>query len=112
VKLFPADPDAEVQVYAFVNDTKYRYPSVADVEWLNVSPSMSLGIFELPNSKTYEVRFEAILKNSDPIRLVSQDVEQISKLPYAGNYDLHKTMTTTRDASVSANVRFSIERVP
>jgi hypothetical protein len=112
VKLFPANPDAEVQVYAFVNGTKYRYPSVADIEWLKVGPSMSLGIFEIPKSETYEVRFEATLKDSDPIRLVSQEVLQISTLPYSGDYDLHKTMITTRDASVSASVRFSIERSP
>jgi hypothetical protein len=110
VKLFPSDPNAEIQVYAFVNGTKYQYPSVADIEWLKVGPSMSPGIFEIPRSDTYEVRFEAMLRGSVPVRLVSQEVLQISELPYSDEYGLHKTEMTTRDASVSASVRFSMEK--
>lgn len=111
VLLFPSDPDAEVQVYAYVNDTQYRYPGVAGISWLKVGPSMSPGIFEVPKSDSYEVRFEAVVRDtsSNSTRLVSQQVLQFSKLPFSGRYNLHKTQNATRSASVSAAVQFVVE---
>jgi hypothetical protein len=112
VRLFPPDANAEIQVFAFVNGTQYRYPSVAGIEWLKVGPSMSPGSFEIPSSNTYEVRFEAAVRDLPPERLVSQEILEISHLPYSKEYALYKTMMTTRDASVSAIVQFSIENSP
>jgi hypothetical protein len=112
VRLFPSDPNAEIQVLAFINGTQYRYPGVAGIEWLKVGPSMSPGSFEIPISDTYELRLEAVVRDSPQERLVSQEILEISHLPYSKEYALHKTVMTTRDASVSASVQFSIERSP
>lgn len=111
VRLFPSNPEAQIQVYAYVNGTEYKYPGVAGIKWLKIGPSMSPGIFEIPKSDSYEVRFEAILKdeNSDSTRLVSQKILEFSKLPYSDKYNLHKTERATRNASVSAAIDFVIE---
>lgn len=112
VRLFPSNPDAQVQVFAYVNGTEYKYPNIAGVKWLKVGPSMSPGIFEIPKSDEYEVRFEALQKDdtsSAPIRLVSMQVLQFSKLPYSGKYNLHISMKAVRSSSVVAAVDFKIE---
>jgi hypothetical protein len=62
VTLFPHDSDAEVQVFAYVNDTRFQYPSLAGVSWLKVGPAMSSQRFTLPKAARYEIRFEMNLK--------------------------------------------------
>lgn len=100
---------SEIQIDAFVNGNKFRYPSVAGVEWLEVGPTMSPGIFELPDSDIYEIRFEGRLRDGHR-SLASQQVLTITKLPYTGEYNLHLVDKAIRSAAISTRVRFSIER--
>ena len=96
---------------AFVNDTRFQYPSLAGISWLKVGPAMSSQRFALPKADRYEIRFEMSLKPSDGSvkQLVSQQQVLITKLPHAGDYNLHFKQGRTRDAGVSATVRFSLE---
>jgi hypothetical protein len=72
---------------------------------------MSSQRFALPRADRYEIRFEMNLKPSGGSlkQLVSQEQVVITKLPHAGHYNLHLKQGQTRDAGVSATVRFSIE---
>lgn len=113
IELYPESPDAEIQVVILVNGTKYQYPSVAGVKWLKIGSTMSPGTFKLPNSQIYEVRFEANLRKYEATYVASQRVVRVSKLPYSDEYELYKVNEEmTRSASVSATVRYSIEKVP
>jgi hypothetical protein len=109
VKIFPSNDYGEIQIDAFVNGTKFRYPSVAGVEWLEVGPTMSPGIFEVPDSDIYEVRFEGRMRGSYR-NLASQQILRIIKLPYTNEYNLHQVEQAMRSAAITARVRFSIER--
>ena len=113
IELYPESLDAEIQVAIFVNGTEYQYPSVAGVKWLKIGRAMSPGTFKLPNSKIYEVRFEANLRNYKTTYLSSQRVVLVSKLPYSDDYPLYGVNEQmTRSASVSATVDYSIEKAP
>lgn len=109
VRLFPSNRNTEIQVFAFVNETKFKYPSISGVEWLKVGPSMSPGIFDVPKSDIYEVRFEMKTRNSGSPNFVSEQVLRVSKLPYSDEYKLHQVNNRSRAASVSAAIDFSIE---
>jgi len=110
--LYPANEDEQVQIYAFINGTEYRYPSVAGVEWLQVGPTMSPGIFEIPDSDIYEVRFEGNMRRRDygSRHLASQQVITVTTLPYSGKYSLHQVDEGVRSAGISASLRFSLEK--
>ena len=110
VDLFPPDSSAEVQVTAFVNDTPFRYPSVAGIEWLRVGPSMSSQRFKLPRSTDgYNIRFEMTLRTgSAEKRFASQATEVITSFPSEGSYNLHQVNRLTRAANVAAAVVFSV----
>jgi hypothetical protein len=115
VKLFASEPESEVQVHAFINDSDFRYPSVAGVSWLKVGPGMSPGIFELPNTDRYDVRFEILLKDSNGERkLASQLVIPISasSIPVTKDYSVHPVSGMTRGASIGATLSFEITRNP
>ncbi len=113
VKLFPANPNAEVQIIAYVNGSKFQYPSIAGITWLKVGPGMSPQIIEIPTAERYETRFELNLKLPDGIkRLVSQTVLPISELPFTADYKLHPVAGETREAAVGAVVSFSLAPNP
>jgi hypothetical protein len=112
VTLFPQRPDTSVQVTAFVNETQFRYPSVAGVEWLEVGPNMVPQTFRLPQSQNYELRFELRLKGREPSeseRMVSQEVLSLSGAPTSGQYNLYRRDENTHGVSVHAAVRYSVE---
>ena len=57
------DPNNEkviIRVTAYVNDVPYVYPSIAGIQWQDVSPDMESQSFSLPPAKYgYKIRFEA-----------------------------------------------------
>jgi hypothetical protein len=118
MKLFPADPAAEVQVRAIVNETVYQHPSVDGVEWMKVGPSMSQKVIELPNALNYQIRFTMLKRKGgefegdqlDMVRGASQQVTHIDRLPFSENYSLYNVneKTRTRDAAVSAVISYTV----
>ena len=111
IRLFPDDPEAEVQLSAFVNGTEYVHPSVAGVKWMKVGAAMSEKIIELPKSTQYVVRFE--LRMRDGVTLeqhlqVSQQVTPITTLPHDEEYRLYPLNSGVRSAAVSAVVPYEI----
>lgn len=111
LKLFPDRPDAEVQLLVFVNDTEYRHPSVAGVEWMKVGPAMSVKIIELPVASIYQVRFEMRLREgpNGPTRLrAAQRIDHITTLPFSEEYPLYDIDVQIRHAGVSAVVTYEV----
>lgn len=111
IKLFPENPNAEVQLSIFVNGTEYKHPSVAGVEWMKVGPAMSEKIIELPTSPRYDVRFEMRLREGPTLRMhqkVSQQITPIKTLPYSEEYNLYQVENKTRAAGVSAVVPYEV----
>jgi hypothetical protein len=113
-ELFPDSASAEIQITAFVNGTEFRYPSLAEVDWLKVAPSMAGQTFKLPKAEQYEIRFEMHKRENpgDPVaRLVSQETVTLKDSPFTGIYGLHgfDPSSRTRSGQVSAQVIFSFE---
>jgi hypothetical protein len=123
VKLFPADPNVEVQLLAIVNGTEYVHPSIGGVEWMKVGPAMSQKLIELPKATNYEIRFEMRIRNqpdlnnsqgerhlaSEPFdRAGSQLVNNIWALPFSDEYPLYELDGKTRNAQVRAVVKYII----
>ena len=119
VKLFPSDPDAQVQVYAIVNETRYRHPAVAGIEWLNVGPNMDTKTIELPEADRYEIRFELKERNGEDISgettvvegtpdMTSNVIRFVMDLPYSEEYKLYPINGNVRSANVGATVSFTI----
>ncbi len=111
IKLFPDNPNAEVQLSAFVNGTEYIHPSVAGVEWMKVGAGMSEKIIEIPKSERYYVRFELRIRGGGTLRQqvqVSQQVTPVKTLPYAEEYTLYSVDGAVRSAAVSAVVPYEI----
>jgi hypothetical protein len=116
IKLFPEDPEAEVQLSVFVNGTEYRHPSVAGVEWMKIGPSMNDKIIEVPRDDWYQVRFEMRMRDGDvyetstPVIRTSQQVTPVMKkeLPYKEEYRLYPVQDSTRSATVAALVTYEI----
>jgi hypothetical protein len=114
VELFP-DQDAAVKVTAFVNGAPFRYPSIGDVEWVQVAPDMSGQTFRLPRSDAYEVRFEMVKRGKDgraEARLLSQHVLKFPGDPEAGVYRLHGFDPTsgTRSGTTDAELRYAFAK--
>lgn len=122
VKLYPSDENTDIQIYAIVNSTRYKHPSVGGVEWMKVGPSMSHKIIELPESEMYSIRFELkyktgavdstgetmnITTETDDM-MMSQLVERIVEYPFSETYNLYKVNDSTRASSVSASVEYSL----
>lgn len=122
VKLFPDDPNAEVQVLAIVNQTTYEHPSVGGVKWMKVGPDMSPKLIELPKALLYQIRFEMHIRGGSDLtstkeknladkpfmRSGSQLIDNITKLPFSEEYKLYNIKDGIRDASVRASVSYSI----
>ena len=110
IELFPANPQAEVQVQIDVNGTVFQYPSVGGVEWMNVGPAMSPQRFRLPPiGAGYDVRLEMTVREGSLVtRLASQSVESVSVLPFKSTYQLHQVSGMTRAAGVAATVTYSV----
>jgi hypothetical protein len=117
IELFGFDdsPNRAVQVFAHVNGTTFRYPSLAGVDWLQVGPDMSPQRFTLPpTSNMYEITFDATL--NDGVRLVSQDTDSVKASEIASerrrfSYALHKVgAEKTRSAGIAATVWYTLYR--
>lgn len=110
------EKELKVRVTAKVNGVEYVYPSLEGVKWMQVGPEMSPQRFKLsPTAGAYEVSFvmEGIYKNA-PFKMLSQWVEQVSKLPFSGKYNLHTfdIRSATRSATVSASIEYEIHTGP
>jgi tetratricopeptide (TPR) repeat protein len=113
VQLFVGEPESEVQIQALVN--KFRYPSVAEVQWQKVGPEMSPGIFEVPSDDRYRVSFDIRLKDSKGERaLITPFFDEItaSSVPVTKDYSAYELSEVTQEPSVAATLSFEITRVP
>lgn len=121
VKLYPDNENIDIQVFAFVNGTSFKHPSVGGVEWMKVGPNMSHKIIELPKAEAYQIRFELRYKEGDVVlgsstnlvpkefnRMASQMVTQVLKYPFTEVYNLYKVNDRSRGASVSASVKYTL----
>ena len=113
VELFPPSDSASVKVSAFVNGTKFTYPSIGGVEWLQVAPSMSGQTFRLPKTEHYEIRFEMLKKEqgiSEAAKLLSQETISFGKGSVEGRYRLFgfDPASRTRSGQISAEIIYSI----
>jgi hypothetical protein len=111
VRLFPDNPDADVQISIFVNNTEYVFPSVGGAQWMKVGPSMSEKIIPIPAADTYYTRFEMRIRDGSTLeasRQVSQNIAPIHKVPYAEKYRLYPLVNDTRGAGVSAEISYSL----
>ncbi|PKH03138.1 hypothetical protein CXF72_08110 [Psychromonas sp. MB-3u-54] len=121
IKLFPANENIDIQLYAVVNGTKYKHPSVAGVEWMKVGPNMSHQLIELPKADGYEIRFELKYKGGSVVEesatnlvakefehMASQMVTQVLALPFTETYNLYKIKEGSRDSSVSSSVKYTL----
>lgn len=114
VRIFPPSEQDEIQCLVMVNGIPYRYPSVAGVEWLGVSPTMSGQTFVLPRAERYELRFEVLKRTqtnrNETRRLVSQETLTLAK-PSSGVYRVHgfDPSSGTRSGTVDAEVAWSLE---
>lgn len=126
VRLFPDDPNADVQVVAVVNGTSYVYPSVDGVVWLKVGPDMARKIIDLPEAPIYQIKFQMRIRGGAKLasneeqnlhadrseRAESQLVNNITKLPFYEDYKLYEVNGDTRSAAVRAIVSYSITESP
>lgn len=119
VKLFPPDPDASIQIYAIVNEARYRHPAVAGIDWLKVGPNMDKKTIELPEADRYEIRFELTKRNGEAISgsttmiegepdMTSNVLRYVMDLPFAEEYKLYPVDGNVRSATVGATVSYSI----
>jgi hypothetical protein len=111
IRLYPNNPEAQVQLSIFVNETEYIHPSVAGVKWMKVGPSMSEKIVELPKAERYNIRFELRIRNGSTLRQqiqASQQVTPVKTLPYAEEYTLYPVSSGIRAAAVSAVIPYEV----
>ena len=112
VDLYPGSSDAGIQVSVFVNGTKFTYPSLAGVEWLQVGPAMSGQTFELPKSDSYTLRFEMRkreARDGSVSRFASQETVPLSAKA-SGHYNLYFVdRMMKRSASVDAQIRYTFD---
>ena len=113
VELFPPSDSASVKVSAYVNGTKFTYPSIGGVEWLQVAPTMSSQTFRLPKAEQYEVRFEMLKREqgaSETAKLLSQETVSFAVGSLDGRYSLYgfDPASRTRSGRISAEIIYSI----
>ncbi|HHT9105354.1 MAG TPA: hypothetical protein ACFYD7_05705 [Candidatus Wujingus californicus] len=114
VELFGQLVNGQFNVKAFVNNTSYKYPSCVGVEWAKAGAGMSSQQFKLPvNEEGYEVYFimNARRENECICELVSPKIdviENLSKRPFQGQYNLYLKKGYTVDSGVLATVRYKI----
>ena len=116
VELFPMSESTIVKIFAYVNGTKYTYPSIGGVEWMEVAPSMSGQTFRLPESDRYEIRFEMLKRSkgsNQEAKFLSQEVISTSEGINQERYSLHgfDASSGTRSGSVSAEVIYSLKPI-
>ena len=113
VRVFPPSDQDEIQCLIVVNGIQYRYPSIAGVDWLGVSSTMSGQTFVLPKAERYEIRFEVLKRTQSnrkqTRRLVSQETLTLGK-PSSGDYRVHgfDPSSGTRSGTVEAEVAWSL----
>lgn len=124
IKLFPDDPNVEVQVRAIVNGTTFVHPSVGGVKWMKVGPDMSEKRIELPRSDRYDIRFEMTLRNGGSFvgtgakrleaehasQTGSQLVRTVWQLPFSEEYKLYDIVGQSRAPSVRATVSYTVSQ--
>ncbi len=95
-----------------MNGTKFTYPSLAGVEWLQVGPAMSGQTFELPKSDSYTLRFEMRKRDGrdgSVSKFASQETVALSGKT-SGLYNLYFVdRTMKRSASIDAQIRYSFD---
>ncbi len=113
INLVPVSPDAEVQVFAIVNGTEFRYPGPNWDSW-GKPGATSQASFQLPEADEYELRFEMNVKTAatPQQRLEGEDVIRTGKTLESGEYDLYPAAGTGRSAVTRASVEFSLEAAP
>jgi hypothetical protein len=106
-------------VTAQVNGDSFVYPSLGNVEWLQVGPDMAPGVFRIPMADTFQITFAMVARSPDPrfperANFVSQEIVVVGRqqLPYAGIYRVYTTNRGTRSASVGAEIRFRLATQP
>jgi hypothetical protein len=115
VETYGSFHDASVRVSVDVNGTRYIYPTLAGVEWLEVAPSMAPQKFKLPKPSPtgYEVQMQMVLRANDntyDFKSVNSDV--VTSFPFSGEYELYTVEAHTRAGAVTASVHYRISNQP
>jgi hypothetical protein len=114
VRIFPPSDQDEIQCLIMVNGIQYRYPTLAEVEWLGVSPTMPGQTFVLPKAERYEIKFEVFTRTERnrkvTRRLVNPEPLRLAK-PEHNVYRVYAVDSTsgTRSGTVGAEVAWSLE---
>ena len=113
VELFPPSSTAVVQVSAIVNGTEFKYPSIGDVQWLKVAPTMAGQTFRLPSADRFEIRFEMVKREdgaNEEAKLLSVETVSFVSGTTEGRYALHgfDPASRTRSGEISAEIIYSI----
>jgi hypothetical protein len=61
---FGTQEGAYIRVTATVNGVEYTYPSLSNIQWLEIGPEMAPETFQIPVRDIYRVRFSAKLRRS------------------------------------------------
>lgn len=102
-----------IQVDIIVNDQTFRYPSLAQVQWMELGPEMTPQTFKLPVSSVYEVRFELRLRDrvypKEVKAFASQKTVSVGTFPFHDLYTVYEVDGATHGKEAMV-IRFSIER--
>lgn len=124
-KRFPPDPEAEVRVLAYVNDTVYRHPSVGGVEWMRTGPAMSHKSIELPPGDGYEISFALEFREAKdtvggPVigilamqsrRMTAQISADVRNVPFEGEYPLYFVdEENVRGARIGGSIVYAVRQ--
>jgi hypothetical protein len=105
-----------VKVIANVNGTKYVYPTLDGIEWMEVRSSMASQKFLLPIADKYEISFSMKMRNghqvTDFVSVNSVTVNASDAKSFNSQYNLYSKSGLTRSGSVSASVRFKLSQNP
>jgi hypothetical protein len=111
-----------VKVTANVNGTKFVYPTLEGIEWIEVGPSMASQKFLLPVAEQYEISFSMKVQQGhqikvledDPIKdLVSVDTVNVSRdkaKSFKSQYNVYPIEGMIRGSNVMASIRFKLSQ--
>lgn len=113
VELYGPLEGGKVRVTATVNGLEYTYPSLEGIEWAAVGPEMSTQQFRVPGARSgYRIRFSMLVrKDGEDVRMVSQETDTASGLPFSSEYELYEVgEEATRAPHVGAVIRYRLYR--